>query len=128
MIFTPELLEQLNPCKEGLDAATDLGLVGMDGKQAIKALKEHGHTDYAIWVRAMYQNSEAIKLAKFDKKTRYLVYDPFEHIYRSTATLDRAYQIIENIKETNPDGDFSQITLQEEITTLDDQVHRFPIR
>lgn len=128
MILTQELLDRFNPCADGMIIANELGCIDIDGKEAIKILRENNHTDYALWVRSLYQNSEAIKFAKFDKKIKYLVYDPVQHIYRTSSELSLAYEIIEKIKTENPDCDFDLITLQEEIVTLDDQVHRFLIK
>lgn len=128
MILTPELLEKFNACEDGILIGNQLGCIGIDGKEAAKILEQNNHTDYANWVKRLYENADALKYSNYYKSIKYLVYDPNQHIYRATSTLESTQLIVDKIIEANQELDVSHITVHEEITLLDGVIHRFLIK
>lgn len=128
MILTPELLEKFNACEEGVQIGIGLGCMGIDGKEAIEIFETHNYTDYANWVKGLYENADALKYSNYYKSIKYLVYDPNQHIYRATSTLESTQLIVDKIIEANQELDVSHITVHEEITLLDGVIHRFLIK
>jgi hypothetical protein len=126
IILTQEILDAVGVCADGQRVAEEFNCIGIDLAIGIKIMEDN-NTGYANWARGLYSNRIALKLSNHYEYIQYLVFDPVNKIFKATTNESDVLGIKQQIIEDNPEVDQSQITMYEEIKSLDGIVHRFPL-